>query len=164
MKKIFLIITGVLALALVVTVAVLLLSGPHMKRQPSLKAYEAELTLPPEDIVPFFDPRNDFASIPAPSVNKDNIEKGKVFYGYYCVFCHGEDGKGNGPVGQSFNPKPSDLNSPGITLYDSLQLYNASFKGIHSPVLERVVPQASRKYILLYIREEFGTHPSLRKK
>ncbi|HEX2934796.1 MAG TPA: hypothetical protein VHO72_05535 [Bacteroidales bacterium] len=154
-KKIFIGI-GIVSIAFVVTAAILLFSGPHMKYQPSLKAFEAELKLPPEDAIPFVDPKNDFSSIATPAVNKSNIEKGKVFYGYYCIFCHGNDGKGNGPVGHSFVPKPADLNSAKIAGYDSLQLYNASFKGIHAPVLENVVAPEFRKYILVYIKEKFA--------
>ena len=29
---------------------------------------------------------------------------GKNVYGYYCAFCHGTDGAGNGPVGRSYVP------------------------------------------------------------
>jgi hypothetical protein len=156
MKKIFLISLLILTLAFMITAVVLLLSGPHMDHQPSLKTYESELKLPPEDAVPFFDPKNDFASIRTPVINRENLDKGKVYYGYYCLFCHGEDGKGNGPVGESFNPKPADLSSAAISGYDSLELYNASFKGIHAPVLERVVAPERRKFILIYIKKQFA--------
>jgi mono/diheme cytochrome c family protein len=37
------------------------------------------------------------------------VERGKVLYGVYCVGCHGEGLKGDGPVGRELHPRPSDL-------------------------------------------------------
>jgi mono/diheme cytochrome c family protein len=36
-------------------------------------------------------------------------EKGKVVFQTYCVTCHGDKGKGNGPSSAGLNPKPKDL-------------------------------------------------------
>jgi mono/diheme cytochrome c family protein len=38
-----------------------------------------------------------------------SIADGKVVYEHNCAFCHGEDAKGDGPVGQVFAPIPPDL-------------------------------------------------------
>lgn len=160
MKKAIIITLGIFTFAFIITAAVLLLSGPRMDNQPSLRAYEAQVNLPPEDVVAFFETKNDLVLTAMPANNKGNIEKGKIYYGYYCVFCHGDDGKGNGPVGESFHPKPADLSNPQIIRYDSIQLYNATFKGIHAPVLERVIPPAYRQYILLYIKNSFTNNLS----
>jgi mono/diheme cytochrome c family protein len=35
--------------------------------------------------------------------------KGPDLFREYCATCHGEDGKGNGPVAPALNTKPSDL-------------------------------------------------------
>lgn len=138
---------------ILITVIVLLFTGPRMKYQPSVRAFEMKMPLPPEDVVSFnhrkFDPGN--SSFPSPT--KENLYKGKVYYSYYCIFCHGADGRGNGEVGKSYNPKPADLKSSAANFEE---LYYKSFTGIgHSPVLERVVPYNHRTYILAYIREEF---------
>lgn len=39
----------------------------------------------------------------------NNPEAGKTNYVNLCLTCHGERGKGDGPVGQYLTPKPSDL-------------------------------------------------------
>ena len=35
--------------------------------------------------------------------------EGKKLFQLYCVTCHGEEGKGNGPAAASLNPHPADL-------------------------------------------------------
>jgi mono/diheme cytochrome c family protein len=37
------------------------------------------------------------------------VEEGKLLYGIYCVNCHGDHGRGNGPSAKSLNPPPPDL-------------------------------------------------------
>lgn len=132
-----------------IAVVVLLFSGPHMKDQPSFRNFTSVYNLPPEDAVPFGDTIR-------PGLIRTSMSGGRVYYEYYCIFCHGADGKGNGPVGQSYVPKPADLNDSIIKTYDSVHLYQASFSGMgHSPVLERVVPEEWKKVILVYINQTF---------
>ncbi|MHB2020683.1 MAG: c-type cytochrome [Candidatus Xenobia bacterium] len=50
--------------------------------------------------------RNPMASDPK------SVERGQTVFQNNCFFCHGQDGKGDGPVGEVFKPKPSDLTSP----------------------------------------------------
>jgi mono/diheme cytochrome c family protein len=42
-------------------------------------------------------------------VNKTPPNNGKEMYKNYCAPCHGEDGKGNGPVASSLKARPTDL-------------------------------------------------------
>lgn len=92
-----------------------------------------------------------------PLPTEENLHRGKVYYAYYCIFCHGENGEGNGPVGQSYVPKPANLNADSITRYSVPELYDASLTGTgHEPVLRQVIPAEHRKYLILYIRQTFG--------
>lgn len=37
-----------------------------------------------------------------------DVEQGKKLYGQFCVSCHGQSGKGDGPASAALNPKPRD--------------------------------------------------------
>ena len=40
---------------------------------------------------------------------KWDIEKGKRLFHYYCSYCHGRGGKGDGPNAVNLDPKPRDF-------------------------------------------------------
>lgn len=46
---------------------------------------------------------------PSKKNGKGNSTNGKVLYDTYCTNCHGSQGKGDGPVGQSLIPPAADL-------------------------------------------------------
>ncbi|MEN6623062.1 MAG: cytochrome C [Smithella sp.] len=138
----------------------LMFTGPHMISQPHILSFERKMPLPPEGIVTV---ERDYKKIPSPavagtlknplSVTKENINQGKVYYGYYCLFCHGVNGNGNGPVGQSYMPRPADLRKSGIREEKDGILLRKMLTGPgHEPVLARVVPPYHRWYLVLYIQ------------
>lgn len=89
---------------------------------------------------------------PVPATG-ESVARGKVYYQNYCVFCHGDAGDGNGPVGQSYVPKPSDLRTPKISGYSDGQMLRAMLVGVgHEPVLEKVVPEEHRWPLVDYVR------------
>jgi hypothetical protein len=155
-----------IAVALIVfgATAYSILTGPHMKDQPSIKEFQAEMPLMPAGTVPV-------EPVPRPAVMEEtaqnplaataeNIERGSVYYQYYCIFCHGKKGDGNGPVGQSYVPVPSDLRSDKIQAYPDGKLYNAMLDGEgHQPVLRQVVLPEHVWYLALYVRQ-FKASPS----
>ncbi len=93
----------------------LLFIGPEMKDQPNIRAYQACVPPPPAGVVPV----ETVAGIPSSAeaaalqnplpATPENIARGRTYYGYYCLPCHGEAADGNGPVGQSFLPHPANL-------------------------------------------------------
>jgi mono/diheme cytochrome c family protein len=46
-------------------------------------------------------------------VSDFSLLTGKELFGIYCTPCHGESGKGDGPVAKKFVPTPTDISSTG---------------------------------------------------
>ena len=46
--------------------------------------------------------------------DKKSTDAGKALYNIYCIACHGEKGKGDGPASLTIKTKPADHTSPKI--------------------------------------------------
>ncbi len=138
----------------------IMFQGPRMQVQPNIKAYEQSMPQPPSGIVPI---EPDSGAVPAAEQasrirnplpdTAQNRDRGKVYYGYYCVFCHGQNGQGDGPVGYSYMPAPTDLHLEKVTSKTDGELFRAMLTGIgHEPVLPRIVLPEHRWYLVTYVR------------
>ncbi|HWI41825.1 MAG TPA: cytochrome C [Verrucomicrobiae bacterium] len=130
--------------------------GPRMKVQPHVRAFQRVAPLPPAGSVSStpspFPSALLTAAAPLPPQTPENLLRGKAYYELFCLFCHGEKGKGDGPVGQSYHPAPADL-AGATTRLHLPALHVAMLTGTgHSPVLEQVVPAPHRPFLVLYIR------------
>jgi hypothetical protein len=131
--------------------------GPRMRDQIHLSTFEAMMPLPPAGSVPV-NPGvtmevDENLTNPLPA-SAAALERGRIYYQYYCLFCHGENGFGDGPVGQSYMPVPTDLHQPKIQAYTDGRLLRAMLFGIgHEPILPRIVRPEHRWHLLLYVRE-----------
>ncbi|MFO0753889.1 MAG: hypothetical protein U0411_11275 [Thermodesulfovibrionales bacterium] len=139
---------------------VVMFTGPHMATQPHLLPYEQPMPPPPPGVVPVEPdlkappPEAQAAGLRNPLPDTpENRARGRVYYGYYCVFCHGESGRGDGPVGNSYMPRPADLGDPGLLDKSDGELLRSLLLGIgHEPVLRYVVPPEHRWYLVLQVR------------
>jgi mono/diheme cytochrome c family protein len=154
----------IVAVAVVVggsTIAYLLFTGPRMFVQPNIRQFQAAMPVTPADTVPvedIFEPlpsKEQAQKLTNPrDANETNIAKGKVYYGYYCVFCHGDKGDGFGPVGYSYVPTPSDLRSSRVkAMSDGEVLYSMLTGTGHAPMLQRIIPSEYWWYLVLYVRQ-----------
>ena len=161
MKRILLgiLIAGV-ALGGMGVVSYLLFVGPRMYDQPHVRAVQAVRPPTPPGAVPLLEP---IPRLPSAQEAKtlantlqptpENLARGKVYYEYYCVFCHGDKGDGNGPVGESYVPKPADLRSEKIRGYSDGELLRAMLGGVgHEPMLVQIVQPEHHWYLVLYAR------------
>jgi hypothetical protein len=132
---------------------------PHMRQQPFLRAYEMPMPPPPPHTVP----RSPIAPVPTaeearslrnpiqPTPNA--LVLGKLYYGYYCLHCHGDDGRGATPVGSSYHPSPTDLSAASVQRQSDGELYRAMVVGTgHAPTLSYIVPPNRRWLIELHVR------------
>lgn len=133
--------------------------GPHMRDQASIKPYEKLMPKKPAGIVPTGGTltmttlqQSKAAANPLPR-DRVNTRNGRIYYGYYCLMCHGSKGDGNGPVGESYVPKPTPLTSPRITSMTDGQLYAAMLRGVgHDPVMSQTVLPEHRWPLVMYVR------------
>ncbi|MCK9296250.1 MAG: hypothetical protein M0P70_14330 [Desulfobulbaceae bacterium] len=162
MKRL-LIIAGVLGgLAVLAGAGILLYrvaTGPRMYHQENIRSYEALMPLPPAGSVPLEAAAGPPEAAAAVSLvnpvaaTPENISRGETYYGYYCRFCHGEEGRGEADAGKGYLPIPAPLDSDRVRAMNDGQLVRAMLLGTgHQPVLARIVPVESCWHIALFVR------------
>lgn len=130
----------------------MLLTGPMMENQQSIKTYEKEMRHPPINSVPVEKSlNNNFLKQKNNPFNKADEQS---VYEYYCQFCHGTNGSGNAPVGDSFFPKPADLRKINFqTMSDELIMYKILNGKGHEPVLKNIIPENYYGLIISRVRD-----------
>ena len=96
----------------VIVAAPLLLAAIWMDDQPSYKAYEAPVLVPPKGSVPVSGremvPREAELQNPvAPTT--ESLAQGKTLFTINCAMCHGQTSAERGPVGKKLVPPPPGL-------------------------------------------------------
>lgn len=153
-----LIVVGTVALGVAVWFY-LVFSGPHMQQQPHIRAFQWKAPQPSAGSVPLTTPisiptATEVATMVNPvSMSDSTVNRGQIYYGYYCEFCHASDGSGNSPVGISYMPAPTDLRSAAVQTRADGEILRAMLVGTgHEPVLARVVPPEHRWYVVNFVR------------
>jgi hypothetical protein len=90
----------------------------RMRETPAVRPYEVPLLIKEAGLVPVSGGEavyrvtvgSDLMS-PVDMTQPDVIARGESVYRIYCAQCHGHNFDGNGTVGQSFAPLPTDLRS-----------------------------------------------------
>ena len=92
----------------------------------------------------------------------ESIERGRMIFARSCAMCHGETGRGDGPLAASLPLKPANL-------YDHVPYHpDAFFFSVITNGLSGVMPafgkslsEEDRWHILNYMRDAFGQPPSV---
>jgi len=83
------------------------------------------------------------------------IEEGKKLYFNFCFMCHGPNHDGNGTVGQSFHPLPTDLRSAKVqSKAEGVHFKEISY-GVpdgRQPALATTIPMLDRWRIVGYVK------------
>ena len=83
----------------------------------------------------------------------DILKKGKKEYMAFCSHCHGPNLNGQGTVGQSFFPLPTDLTSEKTAKISDQELFTfISYGGDKAPALASSMSIESRKAVIKYLR------------
>jgi mono/diheme cytochrome c family protein len=131
----------------------------RMNEQEALQTYREQLPEMPENSVPMTgglqtlrkaDPEKMRNPLP---FNTASIQQGREGYGHHCIMCHGPRADGNGTVGQSFYPLPTDLRrSPVQQQSDGRLFFTLTFGFKRHPALGFMLTEQDRWAIICYLR------------
>ena len=164
MKKGILIIVLLGAFVLVVYQALMYYDNnfPYgrMRETPAVKPYEKPMLIMEAGTVPFHGGEAiyraaDEDKLKSPLVNTDAavIANGKMGYLNFCYQCHGPSYDGNGTVGQSFAPLPTDLRIARIQDASEGYLFkHMSYGGKRAPALATTITIQRRWEIVAFIK------------
>ena len=103
----------------------------------------------------FIAAREEDLNSPFQTNDPTTITSGKELYFTYCAQCHGKAHDGNGPVGQSFQPLPSDLRSAEVQVRPGGALFKSISYGIpngRQPPLATTIDPMDRWRIIAYMK------------
>jgi mono/diheme cytochrome c family protein len=83
------------------------------------------------------------------------LDRGKAVYAVFCAQCHGPNYDGNGTVGQSFMPLPTDFRSHEVQSKPAGELFKSISYGIpggRQPPLETTITAADRWSVIAFIK------------
>ena len=131
----------------------------RMNEQEAIQTYREKMPEAPEKTVPVTGglaalrgTPPDQLKNPLPS-NPFSVQQGREGYGHYCIMCHGLKGDGNGTVGQSFYPLPTDLTSARVQGQSDGRLFHTITLGLgRHPSLGFMLTEKDRWAIIYYIR------------
>jgi len=88
--------------------------------------------------------------------NSESVAAGQAVFTVHCVSCHGETGKGDGPLGVVLNPRPADLSQHAIPgVHTDAQLYEwitDGFPGSAMPAWKSRLSDTDRWNLVNFIR------------
>lgn len=135
----------------------------RMTDDEAVNTYGKKMPQPPPHTVPFnggieelinSDPKNLVNPVTATA---EAVTKGYTAYGYYCLHCHGYLADGNGTVGQSFSPLPTDLRTAEVQKQSDGEIfYKISLGYKRCPPLALSIAEKDRWAIIDYLRTLAG--------
>jgi len=144
-----------------------------MQDQPSVKPQESQVSTnrssvpvggkdgypPPKDIIELVRARLEAGRTLVNPIRKspESLARGRQMYERHCLVCHGEQGRGNGPVGRQFVPQPMELNLDYVQLQPDGQIfYTISHGSIAMPFYRQAIAAEDRWHLVNFIKEAFG--------
>lgn len=128
--------------------------------EPNAVPIEGGETLPaPTTEREIFAAKDAAATIPNPvPATAESVARGASFYQTHCWVCHGEHGRGDGPVGVKFvDPSPVDLNENHTQDQTDGQLFFTITRGrVAMPFYRDALNQRERWDLINFIRDRFG--------
>jgi mono/diheme cytochrome c family protein len=133
-----------------------------MWETPAVRPHEEEIIVMPKGTVPFGGGEEIWMSMPTDDLRSPialddavQIGQGKQLYLTYCAQCHGRHYDGNGTVGQSFSPLPTDLRTAEVQSLSEGALFKDISYGVsggRQPPLASTVEIYDRWRIIAHIK------------
>ena len=134
----------------------------RMRETPAVKPHEDPLLVSETGIVPIHGGDALYRATPAHAlISPLNmtapgvVARGKALYLVYCAQCHGYDYDGNGTVGQSFHPLPTDLRSSVVQSKHEGELFKSISYGVRDgrqPALDTTILPDDRWQIIAFVQ------------
>ena len=134
----------------------------RMRETPAVKPHEEPLIRTEAGIVPVSGGEAVLRATPGPALKSplamddaNVIARGKAVYLTFCAQCHGLNFDGNGTVGQSFMPLPTDFRSPAVQSKSAGELFKSVSYGIpggRQPPLETTIPIDDRWAVVAFVK------------
>ncbi len=135
----------------------------RMRETPAVRPYENPILIMDAGVVPFQGGEALFraaspSALKSPLDPRDAavVEAGRKAYFLYCQQCHGKAYDGNGTVGQSFAPLPTDLRSEHVQSKSEGQLFQHISYGVggtgRQPALATTIEILDRWRIIAFIQ------------
>jgi mono/diheme cytochrome c family protein len=166
MKKILLIVAILVVIVLIAYKGLTIIDNQfmpgRMRETPAVRPHEEPLLMMEKGAIPFeggeaFYREAEGKRLKSPFLKGDSnsVKLGKTLYFTYCAQCHGKDHDGNGTVGQSFQPLPTDLRSVKVQTLPVGVLFKEISYGIpngRQPPLATTIDVMDRWRIVAYLR------------
>lgn len=131
-----------------------------MEDQPVIDYQEGPRLLPAEGAIPItgleLPPDGSLPANPV-AASPSSLARGEFLFKAHCAVCHGEDGKGDGPVAAYFQPPASevaDLTEPRIVKHEDSLMYSIITKGFQGmPSLAENLTPRERWDVINYLRQ-----------
>lgn len=134
----------------------------RMRETPAVRPYEEPLLTMKEGVIPFEGGEATYRAAQGKKVKSPlrkgdplNVKLGKILYFTYCAQCHGKYHDGNGTVGQSFHPLPTDLRSVKVQSLPEGVLFKEISYGVpngRQPPLATTIEVMDRWRIIAYLK------------
>jgi mono/diheme cytochrome c family protein len=134
----------------------------RMWETPAVRPHEQPLLIMEPGVIPFDGGEAEYRNAKAEELisplKNDHpkvVASGESLYFTYCAQCHGKYHDGNGTVGQSFSPLPSDLQSEKVQSLSQGVLFKEISYGVpggRQPPLATTIEIMDRWRIIAYIK------------
>ena len=135
-----------------------------MNQQETIRAQQGPVLSTPEGSVPAQGRPKSYVQAEAArlanplSASRASLEKGKALFAINCAMCHGEQARGDGPVGKKYIPRPADLTQQRIQNQADGQIFLTITRGFSTmPALGRELSEEERWHLVNYVKNlNFG--------